>query len=158
MGWALGIEQNPRRFKRAGRHHYNTCIRLTMLVRDAVDVVHTFGATARVHQQVADDGIADQREFAGASGGGKSHGRAVEIGSRIAAALALIAIVARRAPAVWNGQIRDAIRPDTPAKLALDDLPGSNRSAGQVHRRQKFSIGKLWQAFLRSADADVAFD
>src|ERR1700723_4238626 len=120
MGWALGIEQNPRRFKRAGRRPHNTCIRLMMFVRDAIDVVHSLGAAARVHQQVADDGIADQREFAGASSSGKSHRRAVEIGSRIAAALALIAIVARRAPAMWNGQIRDAIRQDTPPKLPPD--------------------------------------
>ena len=94
MGWRFGIEKDSRGFQCPGGDDHDACIGLAMLAREAVNVMNAFGTPARLHDEIADDGVADQRELSGASRGRQGNRRAIEIRSGETSALALVAIVA----------------------------------------------------------------
>src|SRR5262249_51602408 len=110
-----------------------------MIVSDAVDIVNTLGPPTCIHDQIAYDCIADEREFSSAGRGRKRHRWTVEIRSGEAPALTLIAIVAGRAPVVRDGQVGHAIRYDTPAEFPLDHFLRLQPAAREIHRRQKLA-------------------
>src|SRR5215470_12344956 len=129
-----------------------------MLAGDAINVMNTSGAAAGVGHDIADDGITDKRKFPRPGCGGKRDRWAIEVGSRKASALALIAIVAGWASAMVHREIGDAVGHNAPAEFLFDHLLGLESAARKIHRRKKLSVGHLREAFARSADADVAFD
>ncbi len=132
-------------------------MRFPLGARVAIEEDYAGGLAAIVHRQVTHNRAADQREPAGAGRVGEGGRRTVEVGCRIAAALALIAIVAGGPAIVRLRQIRRAIRNDPPAQLALHDFARMDLTARETHGGEEFPIRKLWQAFHGSAYADVAF-
>ena len=116
------------------------------------------GLAAVVHGEVAHDGVAHQREPAGARRVRKRDRWTVEIGCRVAAPLALVAIVAGGPPVMRHRQIRGAIRNDPPAETPLDGFAGLDLAAGKPHGRQELAVRELRQALRRSAYANVLLD
>ncbi len=110
-----------------------------------------------VRQNMTYNRIAHQRKSSGSSGCRQSHRRAVKVRCGVAPALALIAVVARRAPIVRHGQIRNSIRHKPPTEPLFDHPFRQHFAAGEIHRRQKFSVGHLRQPFMGCAYADIAF-
>jgi hypothetical protein len=124
MRWSLGVEENPSRLERTRGNNDGTCIGFTVLVRDTVDVMNALRLACGVHHYVTHDSIADQCKFPGAGSRGKGDGRTIEVRSRIAASLALVAIVTSGAPTMLHGEVGDAVGHHPPAKFVFNHFLG----------------------------------
>ena len=111
----------------------------------------------RIDPYVADDGVADQREFARPGGSGQRHRRAVEVRRRMTSALALVAVVAGRPPSMRDGQVCHPVRHHPPAEFLADHVAGTKSPARQRHWRKELPVRKLFEPFARAADADKPF-
>src|SRR2546429_7369086 len=76
----------------------------------------------------------------------------------MAAALALVAIMARWPTPVHNRQVRHTVRHHHPAELFADHVARQHAAARKVHGRQKLAVGHLRQALARAAYTDKRFD
>ena len=124
-GWEGGFEFRRMRVdSRAPAATTLPRIGFAEFVGHPVDVVDTLRPAVAVHNQIADNGIADQREFSRARRSRQCYRRTVEIGSGVTAALALIAIVAGRPAAVLCGEIGDPVGNHAPSELLSDYLLG----------------------------------
>src|SRR5580765_4067734 len=94
MGRRFRVQQNASGLERSGGYDHYLGVNLAVLVCDPVDVVDTFGASAAIEEQVADNRVAHQGELASARRRRQSNRWAVEVRSCEAAALALVAVVA----------------------------------------------------------------
>src|SRR5439155_23156685 len=108
--------------------------------------------------EAVDDAVRANGEAPGFLRGGKRGTETAEIGTGDAAAMANAAIVTRSAPFVnarEHGRAADGhhtiveVFGERVAKILLD--------TGHFHRREKFSVGQLRQAFGLAADAGELF-
>ena len=151
------VQQNASRLERSSGNDHDLGVNLAMLVRAPVNVMHSFGTSAAVDNEVADNRVAHQGEFAGARRRRQRNRWTVEVRGREASSLALVAIMAGGASAMRHGQVCDAVGNDTPTESTLDHVSGLQRAARQIHRRQKLSVRQLRQAFPRTAHPNVVF-
>src|SRR5215472_2820238 len=137
------VQQNTRRLECRGGNDDHLCIDLTMLAGIAINGVDTFRAAGGINKDVADDGVADQDELSRTSGCGQCHARTIEIGSGVAAALALVTVMTGGASAMIDGEIGNAVGHDTPAELAFNHFLRGEGTAGEIHRRQELTVWHL---------------
>src|ERR1043166_5497263 len=130
---------------------------LSMLMRDAVNVVDALSSAVAIHQQVADNGIACERVSAGSRRRRKRDGRTVEIRCGETATLTLVTVMAGGTASMVHCQVCHAVGCDSPAEFAFDDFFRNYTAARQSHRRQELAIWHLRQTFARTAHADEAF-
>src|SRR6266481_1719291 len=109
------------------------------------------------HDYVADNSVADQGQAPSSRGGWKRHARTVEVRRGVATALAFVAVMASRPPAMHGGEIGHTVGHHDPAKLFADDFPRQLAAAGEAHGRQEFAVGHLLEAFARAAYSDEGF-
>src|SRR5205814_7358858 len=115
-------EKNARGLQRSRSYNHHPGISRSMLMRDAINVVDALGTPAAVHQQVADDGIADQRIFSGSGRCGKGDRRTIEVRSGKTATLTLVAVMTGGTASMVHCEVRHAAGHPSPAKLALAGL------------------------------------
>src|SRR5206468_12636386 len=131
---------------------------LSMLMRDAVNVVDAFSSPAAVHQQMADNSIAHERISARSRCRRKRNRRTVEIRCGKTATLTLIAVMAGGAASMVHCQVCYTVGHDSPAQFAFDDFLRHYTATRERHRGQELAIWHLRQTFARTAHADEAFD
>ena len=112
-----------------------------------------------VDDDVTRNGVCAQGKPACFGRGRKRRAGAAEVRISRAAAIAVTAVVTRRAAVVPLSQYRRS--PDGDLAIAPPALDGSLEklfAAGHLHRRKKLSVGKIWNVLVRAADADELFD
>ena len=152
----LRIQQQPRRFAGARRHHHRLAAHLLLRAGGLIDIRNGRHLAGSVAHQFARHRAGDDREPPGLHGR-EDHGLARrECRGRLASASALPAIMAGGASVQRLGQHRHARRNarnvQLPARL-LDQLFVHARRNG----RQEVAVGRGAQALLGSGDADEAF-
>jgi hypothetical protein len=129
-----------------------------MLMGDAVYVVDALGTPAAVHEQMADDGIAHERVFAGAGRRRKRDRRTIEIRSGKTATLTLVAEMTGGTSTMGDRKVCHSVGHHPPAKLAFDDFLRHHTATRESHRRQELTVRHLRQTFARTAHADETLD
>src|SRR5207302_9346679 len=149
---ACGLQRGSAKEKHAGLE-FERALGLRI---DHANTAYTAGFW--IEDEAVDDAVRPNREAPGLLRGGKRGTETAEIRTRDAAAVANAAVVAGSAPFVnarEHGRAADGhdaiveMFGERIAKILLD--------ASHFHRRQKFSVGQLRQAFGLAADPSELF-
>src|SRR5215472_7868829 len=113
---------------------------------------------ARIHVDVADDCVSNQRAVARLQRVLHRGERTAEVGIGEASPLTWAAVVARCTAVMWPGQnCRAPNREGTP-KILLNTLAQPYFPAAHFHRRQKLPIRQHLVALSRARDSHIVFN